>query len=59
MRTNGAGNEQLMTMTVIAVAVMVGMVVAGGPMELVQVLNEMAQSVVSASRNAVSAATPR
>jgi Mg2+ and Co2+ transporter CorA len=46
MRTNGSGNEQLMTMAVLGVAFLVATVVAGGVGELVTLVDGLVRDLV-------------
>jgi hypothetical protein len=55
MRTNGTGNEGLMTMAVIAVAFAVGTIVAGGPMELASVVDGLVRGFAQTAAVAIGA----
>ncbi len=46
MRTSGAGNESLMTMVIVGIALGVSIIVFGGPAEFARVVNGLVRDVV-------------
>jgi hypothetical protein len=55
MRTSGSGNEKLMTVAVIAVAVFAATAVAGGPSQLAMIANDMLRDLAGVFSSAIDA----
>ena len=46
MRTSGTGNESLMTMVILGVALGVGITLFGGPVEAARAVNDIVRNLV-------------